>query len=377
MRPRRWARPDGKCKLVTVTGGAGYIGSRLTRRLLAGGYRVRVLDRLDFGVGALAGCLEQREFELIEGDLRDLDSAARALRDADAVIHLAAVVGDPACAARAQEAEEINVDCTRSMARLASGLGVRRMLLASTCSVYGANPEFVSESSELRPVSLYARTKIAAEGELLAAGSEDFHPTVLRIGTAYGWSERPRFDLVVNLLTAKARVEKRAVIYNDEQWRPFVHVDDIARGFEAALAAPVEQISGETFNLGSNDGNHRLSSIGDALRRLHPDAQVAREKNGDRRDYRVRFDKIEARLGFRGRTTLEAGIGEIDRKLASGAVTNYQAAIYHNHATATLHAPATKPTADSANLPERRDLARLGEAVASASLAPLERAPAS
>lgn len=203
------ARPASQApERVLVTGGAGYIGSRLVPRLLRAGRQVRVLDRLDFGAAGLDAVAGESNLEVLEGDIRDPAAVARALVDIDAVIHLASIVGDPACADESLQAEEINVDGAALVAAAAAERGVRRIILASTCSVYGSNPDIVDERSALNPVSLYARSKIAAETAVLAVSSRRCSVAALRIGTAFGWSSRPRFDLFVNLLTAKARFEK-------------------------------------------------------------------------------------------------------------------------------------------------------------------------
>lgn len=366
--PRLRERPER----VVVTGAAGYIGNILTKRLLDRGYSVIGLDRLDFGDASIRHLLPHKRFELLNGDLRDIDVAARALRDADAVVHLAAVVGDPACAAHEHEAVETNLQASGMLARLSRGLGVRRMLFASTCSVYGSNPETVNESSELNPVSLYAETKIDAERLVLESAAQGFSSTSLRIGTAFGWSRRPRFDLLVNLLTAKARFEGRAVIFNGDRWRPFVHVNDIAVGFEKALAAPDRAVHACVFNLGSNAGNHRLSSIAEVLRRLHPHADIALEETDDRRDYRVEFGAIERTLRFRALTSLEEGIREIDAKLAAGIVEDYRQERYHNVLSMEARRVAQAGRDDDA-----AGLLRLQRALAAHSSAPAVRAPAS
>jgi nucleoside-diphosphate-sugar epimerase len=366
--PRRRERPER----IAVTGAAGYIGNILTERLLEMGHSVIGLDRLDFGDSAIKHLLRHKRFELAEGDVRDIDTAARALRDADGLIHLAAVVGDPACAAHEREAVETNRQASGMLAKLARGLGARRMLFASTCSVYGSNPETVDESSELNPVSLYAETKIDAERLVLECASPAFSPTALRIGTAFGWSRRPRFDLLVNLLTAKARVEGRAVIFNGDRWRPFVHVNDIALGFEKALTAPHRAVHGKVLNLGSNAGNHRLSSIAQVLSQLHPEADIALEQTDDRRNYRVEFGAIERTLHFRALTSLEEGIREIDSKLAAGLVADYRQASYHN----VLSMEARRlEQADPAH--DTADLLRLRRALTGEAFAPAAGTPAS
>ncbi len=324
---KRVKRPEK----ILVTGGAGYIGTMLVPLLLRCGRRVRVFDRLDFGCAGLQAAAREGDLETMGGDIRDARAVAKALRDVDAVIHLAAIVGDPACADERLEAREINADGAKIVAEIAARMRVARMLLASTCSVYGSNPELVDEESALNPVSLYARTKIAAEQAVLALSSADFCVTALRIGTAFGWSRRPRFDLFVNLLTAKARFDNRAVIFNGERWRPFVHVEDIARGFVAALDAPPETVAGRTLNLGSNSENRRLSDVARTLQELNPHAEIVEESNTDPRDYRVRFDKIERLLGFRAVKSLGGGILEMDAMLARGLIRDYRDPIYHNH----------------------------------------------
>ena len=254
-----------------------------------------------------------------------------AVRGMDAVIHLGAIVGDPACALDEETTLQTNYAATALVADVCKGQGVSRFVFASTCSVYGASDSIVDETSELDPVSLYAATKIDSERILLASRSDRFHPTILRLGTAFGWSFRPRFDLVVNLLTAKAYFEKKVVIYNEEQWRPFVHVNDIARAFHKMLDAPLAQVSGEIFNVGSEDMNLRLGDVGRAIHAIASGVNVVKEANADRRNYRVSFEKIHERLGFECETPLDDGMREIHRHLALGRVLDYTSVLYHNH----------------------------------------------
>ena len=316
---------------VLVIGGAGYIGSVLVRRLLEAGYEVRVLDLLIFGDEAVRELYRHPRFELIRGDFRRVDAVIHAVRGTDAVIHLGAIVGDPACALDEAATLQTNYAATALVADVCQGYGVSRLVFASTCSVYGASDSVVDETSELNPVSLYAATKIDSERILLASRSKRFHPTILRLGTAFGWSYRPRFDLVVNLLTAKTHFEKKVVIFNEEQWRPFVHVNDIARAFQRMLDAPLVEVSGETFNVGSEHMNHRLGDVGRAIHGIASDVGVVKESNADRRNYRVSFEKIHTRLGFECETSLEDGIREIHGHLALGKIPDYTRVLYHNH----------------------------------------------
>ena len=318
-------------KSVLVVGGAGYIGSVLVRRLLAEGHRVRVLDSLLFGGKPLQDLLSQPRFRLIEADACRSETLFRAAEGVDAVVHLAAVVGDPACDFDPEAARRTNCAATRLVAEACLKLGVPRMVFASTCSVYGSSDQVVDEESRPNPVSLYAATRIASERALLKLRSPKFHPTILRLGTAFGWSPRPRFDLVVNLLTARAFFENKIVIYNARQLRPFVHVSDISRAFRLVLRCPIQKVSGHIFNVGSSSMNYRLRDLGERIFRLQPAVQREYRRNSDIRNYHVRCDKIRTRLGFRCHITLDEGIDEVHRALNDGLVSDYTLPLYHNY----------------------------------------------
>jgi len=326
------ARPSANrnVRKVLVVGGAGYIGSGLVRDLLADGYQVRVLDSLQYGCAPIAELLDNREFQLLEGDFRRVEPVVQAVRGMDAVIHLGAIVGDPACAVDEDATLETNLAATRLLADVCRASSVSRVLFASTCSVYGAADHLVNERSKLNPVSLYAATKIDSERVLLSARSKSFHPVILRLATAFGWSHRPRFDLVANLLVAKAAVERKVLIYNKEQWRPFIHVADISRAFRAVLAAPIGSVSGEIFNAGSNCMNFTLQQLAERISAQEPGLKIEYIRNADARNYRVQFDKIEAALGFQCRVSLETGIRELRQAIAEGRITDYQDPLYSN-----------------------------------------------
>ncbi len=322
---------------ILVIGGAGYIGSVLVRQLLARGYRVRVLDRLMFGREPILDLSLLPGFELLPGDFRNVHILAKATQQMDAVIHLGAIVGDPACALDERATLETNYEATALVAQTAKDLGLSRVVFASTCSVYGASRHTVDETAIPRPVSLYGATKADSEKILLASASDSLHPTVLRIGTAFGWSHRPRFDLAVNLLTAKAQIEGKIVVYNSDQWRPFVHVRDVGSAFCRVLEAPLWKVSGQIFNVGSNETNHQLIDVARTIGRLLPEVSVVYETNSDQRDYRVCFDKIHDVLGFDSSTSLRQGIQEVSAALHRGAVGDYTEPIYHNHRRAALN----------------------------------------
>ncbi|MDE3197825.1 MAG: NAD-dependent epimerase/dehydratase family protein, partial [Acidobacteriota bacterium] len=240
---------------VLVVGGAGYIGAVVVRKLLHKGYRVRVLDRLVYGDGALRDIMNHRRLEFMQGDCRNIHDVVKAMTGVGSVVDLAAIVGDPACEQDHKTALETNYAATRMMIEVARGEHVQRFVFASSCSVYGASDEVMYEDSAVRPISLYAETKVDSEKALLAEASQDFHPTILRFSTIFGLAPRPRFDLVVNLLAARAIQERTITIFNGEQWRPFLHVSDAAEAVVQALTAPAEAVSGQVFNVGDDRMN--------------------------------------------------------------------------------------------------------------------------
>jgi nucleoside-diphosphate-sugar epimerase len=327
----RSADPQKKLEDILVVGGAGYIGSVLARQLLEAGYRVRVLDLELFGVESLEGVLSHPRLEMMKGDFRNVEDVVRALNGMDAVVHLAAIVGDPACALDEETTIAVNYAAAKMMAQLARANGVSRFVFASTCSVYGESDELRDEDSDLNPVSLYATTKIDAERALLEAADDVFQPTILRFATAYGWSFRPRFDLVANLLSAQAVTEQHIRIFNGDQWRPFVHTRDIARACVMTLQAPLKKVGGQIFNVGDDSQNYTLSQLGQIVARSAPGTRVEEITNSDDpRNYRVNFDRIRNVLGFRASVTLEEGIQEIVDAVRSGGVADWTDPIYSN-----------------------------------------------
>jgi len=315
---------------VLVVGGAGYIGSLLTERLLQLGYKVRVLDALLYGREPLRAVDRHPDFELMVGDCRNIRDVVSAVKDMDAIVDLAAIVGDPACEQDQAAAREINYGSTRMLIEVAKGHGVERFLFASSCSVYGATDHEMDEGSDVSPISLYAQTKVDSERALLAAQSEDFHPTVLRFATVFGLGYRPRFDLVVNLLTARAYQDSKITIFNGEQWRPFIHVRDVVEAIVLAMEAPVRLVSGEIFNVGDSDLNHTLQGIAQIIKHVFPETEVEHIANSDRRNYRVNFDKIRNRLGFKARYTVQYGVEDLRAAFTQQVIRDYKDLRYHN-----------------------------------------------
>lgn len=316
---------------VLVIGGAGYIGSALIPKLLEKGCYVRLLDLFLYGMEPIAPYVTHPRLDIVRADFRQVDKVVQCMQGMDAVIHLGAIVGDPACAIDEELTVEVNLVATRTIAEIAKGFGINRFIFASTCSVYGASDELLDERSALTPVSLYARSKIASEQVLLSLASPNFSPTILRFGTIYGLSGRVRFDLVVNLLTAKAVVDGKITIFGSDQWRPFLHVDDAATAVLKVLEAPLPLVRNQIFNVGSDSQNYTLQQVGETIHRLVPTAEmIVMGSDGDQRNYRVNFSKIRRVLDFNPRWTLEQGIQQVIDALNSGVIQDYRDALYSN-----------------------------------------------
>jgi nucleoside-diphosphate-sugar epimerase len=322
--------PKNPRRPVLVTGGAGYIGSVTVGRLLAEDRAVRVLDTMMFGDRALAAHRGSPALEVVEGDVRDPAAVARAVEGVDAVLHLAGLVGDPACALDPALTRAVNVDSTVTLAAAAKRAGVRRVVFASTCSVYGAAGEdWLDETSQTGPVSLYAESNLESEA-LFAShlNGDGVERVMLRFATVFGASPRMRFDLVVNLLTARALRERVLEVHGGEQWRPQVHVDDVATALLLALDHPAA--AGRTFNVGSDDLNLRIGELAHEIAARFPEARLTVSEARDPRSYRVSFARIESELGFRARHTLADGLAEIERWIAAQADFDPAAARWSN-----------------------------------------------
>jgi nucleoside-diphosphate-sugar epimerase len=318
-----------------ITGGSGYIGSLLARELLEAGQEVRVLDSLLHGQEDIAREQEKAGIEVHRADIRDADARRRALEGADAVVHLAAIVGDPACARDPQVSDEVNVQATRALVDDAKAAGVQRLVFASTCSNYGrmADPTVpITEDGELRPVSLYAEQKVGMERLILAAGDGDgIVPTCLRFATVYGVGRRMRFDLTVNEFTRELWADRELEVFGEQFWRPYIHVRDAARAVHTVLAKPTDEIDGEVFNAGRSGENYRkLDLVEEISRQIDRGSVSYVHRDEDPRDYKVSFDKIRSRLGFETLMTVPDGIAEIIAALDEGRFGDPFASVYRN-----------------------------------------------
>src|SRR5262245_6135875 len=317
---------------ILVVGGAGYLGSVLTRKLLAAGYSVRVLDSFIYGRRALEELAGNEHLEIVEGDMRNIHTCVTALDGVHGVVLLAAIVGDPASKVRPAETIETNVLAAQALASACRLQHIPRFIYASTCSVYGVGDDMLNEESPLNPVSLYARTKIASEKIILEMGDEYFCPTILRMGTLYGDSPRMRFDLVVNTMTMKSYTDRTINVFGGTQWRPLLGVEDAADVYVACLQADLKDVGNQVFNVGSNEQNYQIDNIAEMIGAPLGDTSIQRDDSSlDARDYRVSFAKIEAAIGFRPRQSIAGQARAIYGKLEQGTIKDPAQKIYYNH----------------------------------------------
>lgn len=319
---------------VLVTGGAGYVGSTLVPMLLETGHRVRVLDSLQHGGASLLGVWANPQFEFVKGDVRDAAAVRSAIAGMDAVVHLAAIVGDPACARQPDLARAVNLDASLALLEECQRAGVSRFVFASTCSNYGkmSDPDrYVDETSELKPVSLYAETKVAVERAMLAASGNGLSATPLRLATVFGVSPRMRFDLTVNEFTRDMLTKGKLTVFGEQFWRPYVHARDAARAMALVLGAPVDRVRGQVFNVGDTTQNYQKQQLVELIKVHAPDAAVEYvKKQEDPRDYRVSFARIADQLGYHISTTVPDGIAEVARLVRNDVIDDPDAARYRN-----------------------------------------------
>jgi len=310
-------------KLILITGAGGYIGSVMTRFFLDMGFKVRVLDRFYFGEEALNNCMNSPDLEFLKDDTRYVSK--KVFNHVDYVIDLASLSNDPAADLDPELTKQINVEGAIRIARLAKENGVSKYIYASSCSVYGKNDgQKLTEESPLFPVSLYAKSKIVVEKELIQLADDNFIVTIGRNATCYGLSPRMRFDLAVNIMTKNAFTEKRIKVDGDgKQWRPFVHIKDVALAYFTFLNSPSEKVQKQIFNVGSNDQNFQMINLADIIKSNFENCKIdIISGNIDKRDYNVSFDKICKILKFKTEHSVTEGVLEIKKALADQTVCN-------------------------------------------------------
>jgi nucleoside-diphosphate-sugar epimerase len=311
---------------VLVTGGAGYIGCLVVEELIRRQHAVTVLDTFYWGRDPVTPLGPQ--VALIQGDCRHSRDVLDALEGIDSVIHLAGIVGEPACAGYPKAHHTTNIESTRTLVHCCTDPElnpVRDMIYASSCSVYGNVQglyEQVTEETPPAPLSAYAHAKLRSEEILLQRATEvpHFHPTILRLTTVFGWSYRPRLDLVTNQFAFNAWKTGKVTIFGDgSQYRSLIHVADVARALVDALEAPRFIRSGKIFHVGEQANNRTVRQIAETVRSLLPGTEITYrpDRPTDRRDYQINCRRFQNTVGWKARHSVEEGIGELLEKFKS------------------------------------------------------------
>ena len=306
---------------ILVTGGSGYLGSILTRKLLAKNHNVRILDNFLFGKESIKEIQNSKNLEIIDGDIRDLSIVSKAIKGVDAVIHLASIVGTQSAELDPKTSMEVNFMATRNIAELCKLYKIKQFIFASTCSVYGAQPDqLISENSEVNPLDSYGQSKFDSERAILQAYD---YPTILRLGTLFGASHRMRFDLAINLFIAQAMNSEEITVFGGEQWRPFLHVDDAAEAFTFAVENKIEGIYNVIWK------NITINQIAKDIKKLIP-AKVKISKDiVDKRDYRVSGAKLD-RFDFKPKKDIKHATKEFEEKIQT-EVNNFKQNKFSNY----------------------------------------------
>src|SRR5262245_40872474 len=308
-------------KRVLVTGAGGYVGIPLCRNLLSRGYRVMALDRYFFGQDKLGDLAYKPQFELIVQDTRRLEP--QLLKGLDGVIDLAGLSNDLSAEIDPDLTRQINFEGGAAIARAAEAAGVRRYVYASSASVYGHGLKTnLVESDECRPQTLYAQSKLHVEKQLQELHGSNFEPVIFRNATIFGLAPRMRFDLAVNIMTLRAWKDR--VIYvmgGGQQWRPFVHIDDVVDVLVHGLEADSKIVAGEIFNVGDDNMNYQIRQLAEFVLDVIPNVAVHNiPDDPDKRTYNLGFSKIKQRLGFAAKKTVHEGIVEIKEALDRGLI---------------------------------------------------------
>jgi nucleoside-diphosphate-sugar epimerase len=326
---------EGKPVRVLVTGGAGYIGSLLTGVLLDKGYEVTVLDDLCFGGESLLGYWHRAGFRFIKANVAN--PKAINFRGIDAIVHLAAIVGFPACKSVGRAvAWENNVEATRRIFEAGEAAGVKRFVFASTYSNYGLAQDGrpVTEDSPLHPQSLYAETKIAAEEYLLSRAKDSrCAPLVFRFATLFGISPRTRFDLIINQFVLEALTKGELVVYERGYARSFVHVRDVAAAICLGLTMELNKVRGHVYNVGGDSGNYTKDEIIVLMQKHVAGLKVTYKDisyEGDMRNVAVSYSNIRQALGLEPIVTVEEGIVEGRDVIQQGVIKDSGTARYLN-----------------------------------------------
>ncbi len=319
---------------ILIVGGAGFIGTVLATKLLEKNYHVTILDKLIYDNEVIRKNFKNKKnLKFILGDVCDLNTQIKVIKEIDIVVYLAEIVGDPACSAKPEDALKTNYLSVLSFANLCSYLAIEKFIYTSSCSVYGLdkNNNLLNEKSNLNPVSHYARIKIMSEKALLTSANNYFKPTIVRLGTVFGPSKRMRFDLVVNTMSKFAYFKKKIDVYGGNQLRPNIHVEDVADGIISIIKAKKKNVENEIFNLSNDKLNLKIIQIAKKIKKVFKNANLNIIKTSlDHRNYKVTSNKIKNKTGFVAKKSIENALKEMKNMFKFKKITNPNNKKYNN-----------------------------------------------
>ena len=303
-------------KSILIIGGEGYIGSVLCSQLISNGYNVKSMDLLLYNNhSCVAKHYGNEQYEFIYGDMANKSVLNKALDGVEYVVLLAGLVGDPITKKYPIAAKAINDKGVKTVIDSCNNSNIKRMIFVSTCSNYGLikDNELADENYYLNPLSLYAKSKVAAEKYILSLKNKvNYHPTILRFSTAFGLSSRMRFDLTISEFTREIFLDNELIVFDANTWRPYCHTQDFSSLIQRVMEAPEKDISFEVFNAGGNKNNYTKNMIIDEILKIIPNGKVKYQEHGsDPRNYKVDFSKVQSVLGFEPSYTIPKGIKEL------------------------------------------------------------------
>jgi len=304
---------------ILVTGGAGYVGSKLVPKLLNSGYHVKVLDLMIYGEDVLD---DHPNLEKIKGDIRNQELLKKVLISQEAVIHLACISNDPSFELNPTLGKSINLDAFEPLVKISRACGVNKFIYASSSSVYGIKKEKdVTEDMKLEPLTDYSKFKGKCEQILNNYKSDDFITTTIRPSTVCGYARRQRLDLVVNILTNHAFHNRKIKVFGGGQLRPNVHIDDMVDSYFAILNANHKKINGEIFNVGYKNQtvNELANNVKDVI---GDDIEIVKSVSDDNRSYHVSCKKISEILGFNTKLTIKDAVMDLKEAFEKKLIIN-------------------------------------------------------
>ena len=309
-------------RTILVTGGAGYVGSKLVPKLIETGYRVKVYDTFWFGKNIFKSLNGNSFLELIEADIRDINKLKSSLTGCTDVIHLACISNDPSYDLNPKLGEEVNFSSFEPLVESARKSGVQRFIYASSSSVYGVKEEEnVTEKLSLNPLTDYSKYKAICEPILLEKASNSFVTTVVRPATLCGYAPRQRLDLSVNILTNHAVNERLIRVFGGDQYRPNLHIDDMCDAYLYLLDQPVNLINGEIFNIGAE--NMTIKEISELVAvEIGQPLEIRVESTPDNRSYRVSSDHIKEKIGFVPKLGVREAVRDLKNAFDLGLLRN-------------------------------------------------------